>query len=504
MSKKKYTIIILITLFIILGSFLRLYKLSDQPYWMDEGYTINAVISGIENGHKNFSSILDSGKNYFCPLYCYPTEFITNIFGKTSFSFRLFSALSGILFILIIFFIAKNLFNTQIALLSSFFITFSYWQIAWSRQARWYTIFMVFFWLALFFFYKFFYNKKNKIIHLALTVLFTILAALTHKIALLLPMIMIFWVIIDYALAEKRNIAKFIKNTILALIFFIALVLLTKYAFNINFIFAFYEKLSFNYNLPYYLSFYLRNYWLLIILSIFAIFNFKEKKKTYFLLLPILAYLIPLSFLTNIVHYRYLFHVTPALYILASLGIIDIYNKIKHNFLKTAFIFAIILIFFLSNGIIWPRSFYFLESDDPAKLGQRPHYAYTPQPNFNSAYGVIKNNLRNNEIVISSHPHFNKIFLNRSGYWLKYSYLGIEDYVSAIDNDEEYYVGAKVIDDLEELKQITQNNRGYIVLDFMSIDNRIPKDEIDYITDNFELIFHNELNSYSQIWVYGF
>ncbi|MCK5509942.1 glycosyltransferase family 39 protein [Candidatus Parcubacteria bacterium] len=504
MNKKKYTIIILIALFIILGSFLRLYKLSNQSYWMDEGYTVNAVISGIENGHKNFSSILDSGKTYFCPLYCYPTESITKIFGANSFSFRLISALSGILFILIIFLIVKNLFNSQIALLSSFFITFSYWQIAWSRQARWYTLFTIFFWLALFCFYKFFYNKKNKIIYLALTILFTILAVLAHKIALLLPMIMFFWVIIDCSLAKKKNIAKFIKNIILALIFFIAINLIIKYAFNINFIFAFYEKMSLHYNLPYYLSFYLRNYWFLIVLAIFAIFNSKEKKKIYFLLLPILSYLISLSFLTNIIHYRYLFHITPALYILASFGIIDIYNKIKHNLFKNIFVLALILIFFLSNGVILPRSFYLLESDDPAKLGQRPHYAYTPQPDFNSAYAIIKDNLKSNEIVISSHPHFNKIFLNRPGYWLKYSYLGIENYVSAINEDKEYYVGAKVIDDLKELKQAMKNNHGYIVFDFMSIDNRIPTEEIDYIKKNSKFIFINETNSYSKIWVYEF
>ncbi len=504
MSKKNYTIIILIALFVTLGGFLRLYKLSSQPYWMDEGYTVNAVISGIENGHKNFSAILDSGKIYFCPIYCYPTEFIAKIFGKNAFSFRLFSAVAGILFILIIFLIVKNLFNANIALLSSFFISFSYWQIAWSRQARWYTLFALFFWLSLFFFYKFFYGKKNKAANLSLAALTAVLAILTHKIALLLPIIALFWIIIDYAIDKKKNLIKFIKNIALGIIFFIALALLMKYAFNTNFIFAFCKKISFNYNLPYYLSFYLKNYWLLIIFSIFAIFNFKEKNKAYFLILPVLAYLTVLSFLTNIVHYRYLFHITPAFYILASVGIIDIYKKIRHNPLKFIFIFAIISIFLISNDAIFPQSFYLLESDNPAKLGQRPHYAYTPQPDFNSAYAVIKNSLQNDEIVISSHPHFNKIFLDRAGYWLKYSYIGIENNVSSIKNDREHYVGAKVIDDLDELRQIMKNNSGYIVFDFMSIDNRIPQDEINYIINNSELIYFDEISDFSKIWVYRF
>ena len=49
-----------------------------------------------------------------------------------------------------------------------------------------------------------------------------------------------------------------------------------------------------------------------------------------------------------------------------------------------------------------------------------------------------------------------------------------------------------------------QNNHGCAVFDFMSIDNRIPKNEIDYITNNSELIFNNKINSYSEIWVYKF
>lgn len=501
MIKKPQKIIILLLLFIILGSFLRMYKLSGQPYWMDEGYTVNAVISGIENGHNNFSSVLDSGKTYFCPLYCHPAEFITKIFGANAFSFRLFSAVAGILFILIIFLIVKNWFNEDIALLSSFFISFSYWQIAWSRQARWYVLFSVFFWLALFFFYKSLYSERKKILCAILAFLFTLLAVITHRIAVLLPLIMLGWIIVEIILSKNKSLLKYLGA---GSVFTIFIALILKFVFGITFVEDFLRKISLHYELPYYLSFYLRAYWLFIIFSVLAVFSFPEKKKTYFLLLPVLAYLMPLSFFTDIVHYRYLFHATPTLYILASIGIIDIFNKIRYGYLKYVFISLVILAFFISNGAIFPRSFYFLESDDPAELGQRPHYAYTPQPDFNSAYAVIKNNLKSDETVISSHPHFNKIFLNRPGYWLKYDYLGIEDAVSSIDNDREYYANAKVIDDLEELKQIMNNNSGYIVFDFMSVDNRIPRDEIDYIINNSELIYNNEINSCSKIWVYKF
>jgi 4-amino-4-deoxy-L-arabinose transferase-like glycosyltransferase len=158
------------------GTALRLYKLSTQPYWMDEGYTINAVLSILEKG----SSTLDSGENYFCATYCYPTAYIAKLFGNNAFSYRLFSVIAGIIFILIIFIIVRSLFNIRIALLSSFFVSFSYWQIAWSRQARWYTLFAIFFWLSLYFFYKSLNGEKKKLLFYCLAILFTILSTLTH------------------------------------------------------------------------------------------------------------------------------------------------------------------------------------------------------------------------------------------------------------------------------------------------------------------------------------
>jgi len=471
---------------------------------MDEGYTVNAVISGMENGYKNFSSILDSGKTYFCPLYCIPTAEIVNIFGEYPVFFRVFSTLAGILFILIIFFITNNLFNYKVALLTSFFTSFSYYQIVWSRQARWYTLLELFFWPALFFFYLFIKQNKYKYFYLALSLIFTALAILTHNIALLLPLIMIAWMIIDFFIEKKKNS---FKKLLISIISIIAFIFLIQVIFDFNFLQSLIKKISFHYELPYYLNFYIREYWLLLIFTIFSLIAVKgeEKIKRYYIIFPFIIYFIALSFFTNLVFYRYLFYLTPAIFILASLGILDIYDKIKYNYMKTFFIIAVILAFFiLKIGIIIPQVEYYLESDDPSKIKNRPYYAYTPQPDFKKAYDYIKNNKQKDDIVISSHPHFNKIYLNTAGYWLKYDYLGIEDTPNTIKDDKEYYVNAKVIDDLKELIDVINRNHGYIIFDYMSSDNRIPKENLDFIKNNLKLEFSDEKNSYSKIWVYKF
>jgi len=498
---KNYKICWLLLAIIALGSFLRVYQLNKQSYWMDEGYTVNAVISAAHNGYDRGSSILDSGGRYFCPLYCYPTEIITRIAGDNTWSYRTLAVLAGIFFIFLVYLITKVIFkNNKAALLAAGFTSFSYWQIAWSRQARWYTLLEVFFWAALLLFYLFLKakNKKQKIISLLLSLFFTILAIATHKLAYLLPLIMLG----GYFILNRPTK----KQALISIIAAGGVIAFVEFGLGLHFITHALKNISFHYNLPYYLSFYLRNYWLFIALAIYGYFasEKEQKQKIIFLALPFLVYLVFLSFLTNIIHYRYLFPLTAALYIIASIVIIDISGKIRQNYGKIIGLFLLILVFFISRqGVIFPKDYYFLEADDPSELS-RPYYAYTPQPDFNAAYAAIKGNLKSEEIVISSHPHFNKIFLNQPGDWIKYDYLGMEDTPKTIKDNKEYYVGATVINNLEELKKITATKHGYLVFDYMAADDKIKPEIISYIQNNLELFFFNEKNSYSKIWVYRF
>ena len=486
---------ILILLIIILGSFLRLYDVKTQSYWMDEGYTVNAILSIQENGN----TILDSGNNYFCPIYCYPTYGFVKTFGNTPFAYRLLSIIAGIFLIIVIFLVTKSIFNKNIAFLAMFFTSFSYWQIAWSRQARWYTLFALFSILAIFYFYNFLYKQKNKKLNFSFYVLFITLSILTHRLGFLLLFSNIAWIILDYFFYKSINLKKY-KIYILSLIlitFFI------DYFFKFYFIVNIFSNIQLNYTLPYYLNFYLKYYWFFIFFIILLFFQDKKNKRKYlFFIFPFIFNLLILSFFTNTVHYRYLFYLTPLLYILASVGIFMIINNLKNNKHKIFYFLFFISIFFISKHCVYTlNNFYFLESDNP-KNQNRPYYAYTPQANFNKAYKYIEENYTNQDIVISSHPHFNKIFLQKPGYWLKYKYNGVK--YPLISNDKEYYVNADVIDDLSELKNITKNKHGYIVFDFMSTDDRISQDIIKYIQSNMQLVFFDEINLYSKIWVYKF
>ncbi len=500
-KKQKNKLYLAIFLFIFAGVFFRLSNLSTTAYWMDEGYTVNAVDSELRNGTEIFASKLDTGESYFCPLYCAPTAKIVQWTSHDPAAYRILSVFFGLLFIPLLYFFTQRFFkNTAVSVLTTFFTTFSYWQIAWSRQARWYTELEVFFWTALFLFYLFLEESKykQKYLYLGASILVTLLGILTHRLAYLLPLVMLVW----YAIEKKPS-----KTQIaIALGSALGVILVAEFVLGLHFISHALKNVSFHYTLPYYLNFYLRNYWMFMLLGLYGYFNVQKEiqKKIWMLATPFILYLFFLSFFTDIVHYRYLFHTTAALYIIGSVGVIDIITKMQNRQKRFWIVFVLFGIFFATgHGVATQKHFYFLEADDPSALN-RPYYAYTPQPDFNAAYQAIKFDKKSEDIVISSHPHFNKIFLGEAGYWLRYNYLGMEDAVKVITNNREYYVGASVINNLDELKTLTSSTHGYILYDYMAQDGKIPAETIEYIQHNFKQFFFDEKNSYSKIWVYRF
>ena len=187
---------------------------------------------------------------------------------------------------------------------------------------------------------------------------------------------------------------------------------------------------------------------------------------------------------------------------------------------KYGFITLVFVLFFVTSfggvrlpaqtgeGVLIPQTNYFLESDDDTVFVDRPYYAYTPQPDWNAAYDFIEAEREEDDIIISSHPHFSYLFLGQSGYWLPIDYLGDNEdrrpLSSLLSNNSERYVGASIIPDPASLESLTQRESGFLIFDYQAWDGRIPEDILDYIDEELSLVFYEETNSYSKIWVYTF
>ena len=557
---KKNIILLIILSVIICGAFLRIYNLDSQSFWMDEGYSINAALSTLEKGYP----ILDSGKEYGGQIiYTYFLAGSIKLFGFCNWSARLPSVIFNLLFLLVIFLFVKKFFDKKTALLTFVFLTFSYWEIAWARQARNYALFQLFFWLSLYFFWSILYKYKNK--YFVLCLIFSLAAFFTHSLGLLLLPIYLISFLIVYGdkischfrfLCHSRSalkcginfgrnlrlrrisrrliplkkdrfrnkpgmtqrIYKIIEKN-LKIILLSLFILLTTIFFSERILSAIKEStLIFTFYLPHYSNFIWNSFPITIILAVLSVFLYLNKKRIEKINLLLAIYFLPLLILSVFVylmHYRYLFFVLPVLYILSSLTIVSfchsrengnpVAKKNRIKFFLTPFIYLFIAIFiiFSSEFQKTPQTTYALESDNPQQ--KLSYYSYTPQPDWQKAYQYIKDNQKENDIIISAQPVFNKIYLNKPGYWIYYSYCRkSQPYRLITENNTEYYANAKVIDDLEELKKIIQENQGFILLDYMSKDNRIKEEILNYIYQNTELVFYDKVNNWSKVWIYKF
>lgn len=133
---------------LILATVLRLYRLDFQSVWMDEIYTLN-----VSNPKLSWTELHDlvvqiEGFPYF---YFLLLRGFYAVLGYSELVARLVSALGGIAGIYAIYRVGKELFSRNAGLISAFLLAISEFHIAYSQEARPYTLFLLF---ALIAFYR--------------------------------------------------------------------------------------------------------------------------------------------------------------------------------------------------------------------------------------------------------------------------------------------------------------------------------------------------------------
>ena len=161
MDKK---ILIAIAILITAGFAIRVYDLSYHSYWMDESYSVKSTM----NMETNILPCLDSGISYLRHM---PYSFVLYLFtrfGYDEFTTRLPSVIFGTLLIPIIFLYSRRLFKDDyVALIPAILITFSQFFIAWSRQARHYSLLVLLFFVSLYYLDMFMSRPDNVYDYLA-------------------------------------------------------------------------------------------------------------------------------------------------------------------------------------------------------------------------------------------------------------------------------------------------------------------------------------------------
>ena len=182
MSKKLTTI--LLGIIVVLSVLLRFIKLGSFPSaitWDEAAVGYNAYTIwnwGKDEWGKSFPLVFKSFEDDKNPVHIYATVPFVGIFGLNEYTTRAPAALFGVLNVVVIFFLARLFFKSNlVGLLAAFFLAISPFNIQFSRFSHELN-FAVFFWMAgLMCFYK---GLKDKKWYLLLAFLFFVIDLLTY------------------------------------------------------------------------------------------------------------------------------------------------------------------------------------------------------------------------------------------------------------------------------------------------------------------------------------
>ena len=131
-----YKSLIVLMLLLVVGFFVRTYKLSDVPMYGDELTILLDAKSLLHTGHDQTGELLPVTFSMGAGRpagYVYATIPFVALFGANEWGVRGLSLISGIILIGLLYLLGKKLFNPMVGLIAAGLMTFSFWDINLSR-----------------------------------------------------------------------------------------------------------------------------------------------------------------------------------------------------------------------------------------------------------------------------------------------------------------------------------------------------------------------------------
>jgi mannosyltransferase len=174
---------IILTGIIVFGMMLRLFKLGEWSFWGDEFITVRNALN------------LNWESAPFAPLSLTLTKIFIEIAGVSETTARIASAAIGVLTIPVLFLFARKMTNSYVALIVSLLLAVAPWHLYWSQNARFYTALLLFFTIALYFFYL--ALEDDRISYLLLSMAFLFFSLQERLLAaFFIPVVVIYIVLI--------------------------------------------------------------------------------------------------------------------------------------------------------------------------------------------------------------------------------------------------------------------------------------------------------------------
>lgn len=494
MFRKKIDLLpaFLLAILLLLGFLYRIYGLSNNySFWTDENHVAIFSRAIIERGKPVLTNGYSTGVYQW--LQYWTSAISAKIIGLNEFAIRLPSVFFGVLTILAIYLLGKEIFNRKVGLLSAFFVTFLNIEILWSRQARPYQSLQLFLILGAYFIYRVAKEKKFNWRCFLGFLGCGIFASLMHGLGLV-----VFFSGFVYLLIFKTSWFKE-KWMLLGISLFVLLGWIFKAQ-----ILSVVSQIGKINNLFYYHVFLTHNYlWLclLAVLGGFLLYWRKNYRELLLFVISLGAQIVIASFFLSQPFTRYFYPVFPFIILLASYGVLEIGNWIP-KILKCKIFGCQSLISFLLVSLVvfslWktgkisllPKKVYSLNAD----------MQEIPEVDWKKIYGFIDHGLKTNPktVLVANWMDTPVWFLGEG----KLNYL-----VRKSELNVDAFSGAKYLNSLEKFIFLTKENpKGYIVLD--SWDPAVPEGVHEYCQENLKKEFEIDRlypvqPRYWTVWVYS-
>ncbi len=462
------------------GIVLRVFHLAKSSYWIDESYSMSLAHAIRENGYP----LLGSGEILWRdPIYHYLLA-ATTIISESPWVTRGLSIGIGVGSIIVITMIAKRWYGTLAATFTALFMSLGYWQIAWSRQIRMYELFLLLSWSIFLFVDKWIESKNKKtvivLIFFAIAVLGThIFGVITIAIAILMPYIQK----LSKGKPSIKTFFLYLQSIFLPLIFIGAGIFVLK------------EPIAFPVNyLQQYLAFIGREYPVISIFAISGILiglgNIKTRMKSLWLIVAGTITLGVVSFEVPLLQYRYIYFMTPVLFLSAAYFLSYITTRGSWTWAVVAF--GMIGMIISGEIQLVPETTYLLESDNRSSEWQ--YKSITPQPPFVAGYEALP---KKSIMLITAYPTISELYGFTDGAAIAVDLTG----ANQESGKNELYTGTPFITIAQLQKLQDTDQEVYLLFDFFA-QHRMNNALRMFIESKGELVQEWKDDEWSSLWLY--
>jgi mannosyltransferase len=135
---------------------LRSYHLNFQSFWVDEIHTMDTV-----GAERNLQSMIENSKADQPPAYFIILYYWLKVFSYDEFYARLLSVVFGVAGIASVFFLGKEIQNKETGLIASFITSINFFHIAYSQDARFYSLLFLASTLSYLFYLRSYLTRKT-------------------------------------------------------------------------------------------------------------------------------------------------------------------------------------------------------------------------------------------------------------------------------------------------------------------------------------------------------